>query len=558
MAMDFELRTAVRSVLLPVASGRELEFLAEVTRLLDIAGIAEDKASWIALQLRQWKRDGTPPPRFRILIRDVLFLADRDPKTFMFDSVKGPSGEAYINAARLASVNFFDLHSMFVSGHLLDHDSARQILSHSGMIARLAVEEKMTASEISRLIAVRDNRFLLNWRAVQAMLTRFGCAPALTLPASIEVFDDDVSAEPALFGDLDIKGGIERVAQLAKNLGCTGDFSAWLSDLFINDLHHPYLLLLHYQLLIQAKYDHAVTYAYEFKPRGQVADWLTEKYIACGVPVAKNAFLNNAKATLRFDQVWVTGRTDSPRSATALAKILETIENLGSLAKDELAAQIRGLLHRYIRIESERNNGDLPHRVPALTANQANALLTSIGHGNTGTTGILEQRLVDCYGLLHHPSGGGWASKGIRDSVFAANTFRKKFGDVEFLRPVRPTPCIVAYESHGGRLTLPYVLDHLDSFASVLNAREEELESIAQLADWRFEVVFVAHVFDDELPPDRQVKGVNIALRYVTFQTAALKLKEANSVTSVNANIQESLNNGFIHPGVRQRALAMI
>jgi len=556
--MSFELRAAIRSVLLPVASAREAEFLSEVTRLLDSAGVAEDKASWIALQLRRWKRDDAPTPEFRAFVKDLLYLAHRAPVTFMFDSIEGPNGEAYRNAARLTSANFFDLHSTLVSAHLLDHDSARQILSHSGMIARLAVEEKMTASEISRLITVRDNRFSLNWRVVHAMLSKLGCAPILTLPASNDVFDDDAVAEPVLLGDLDIKGGIEQVAQVAKSLGCAGNFSDWLSDLLINDIHPPFLVFMHYQLLIQAKFDHAVTYAYEFKPRGQIGNWLTEKYIACGVPVAKNPFLNNAKATLRYDQAWVTGRTDSLRSATALANILEAIENLGSQAKNELAAQIRGLLHRYIRVKSEPHNGDLPHRIPALTMNQTNNLLTAIGRGNTRTTGILEQRLVDCYGLLHHPTVAGWTPKGLRDSAFAANTFRKKFGDVEFERPVRPKPVIVAYESHGGRLTLPYVLDHLDSFASVLAARDEELRSIAQLGDWRFTVVFVAHSFDEGLPPDQPVGNVNVALRYVTFAAAARELIDANAVASVNANIQDPLNNGFIHPQVRQRALEMI
>ena len=554
----YELRAAVRSILLPVASAREADFMAEVARLLDVAGVTDDKANWIGLQLRRWKRDGVPTPEFRALIRDLLFLDGRDPVTFIFDSVAGPNGPAYETAARRAAAEFFDLHSALVSTHLLEHDSARQILSHSGMIARLAVEEKMTASEISRLITIRDNRFSLNWRAVQAILSKFGCAPALTLPSSNAVFTEDMSAEPTLFGDLDIEGGIERVASVAKSLGCAGDFSMWLSDLLIHDLHPPYLLLLHYQLLIQAEFDHAVTYAYEFKPRGQVAGWLTERYIASGVPVAKNAFLNNAKATLRFDQVWVTGRTDSPRSATALANILETIENLGSLAKDELAAQIRGLLHRYIRVESERHAGDIPHRIPVLTEGQMNALLTAAGQGNSGTTGILEQRLVDCYGLLHHTAGDGWAQRGLRDSVFAANTFRKKFGDVEFERPVRPTPAIIAYESHGGRLTMPYVLDHLDSFASVLVAREEELTSIAMLADWRFEVVFVAHTFDPGLLENQNVGGVNVSLRYITFKAAALELINANDLLSVNSHIVEPLNNGFTHPNVRRRALEMI
>jgi hypothetical protein len=193
-----------------------------------------------------------------------------------------------------------------------------------------------------------------------------------------------------------------------------------------------------------------------------------------------------------------------------------------------------------------------------LTSNQTKNLLISTGRGNTGTTGILEQRLVDCYGMLHHPSGEGWASKGLRDSVFAANTFRKKFGDVEFERPVRPMPDIVAYESHGGRLTLPYVLDHLDSFASVLSAREDDLTSIAQLADWRFKVVFVAHVFDDSLPTEQRIRGVSVGLEYYTFEAVARELIGANALEIVAVNIQESLNNGFIHPQVRQTTLGMI
>lgn len=554
----YELRAAVRGMLLPVATSREAGLMAEVNRLLDLAGITDDKASWISMQLRRWKRDGAPSRQFRAFVRDLLFMNARDPVTFIFDSVEGPNGAAYQQAARLASANFFVLHKSLVSKHLLGHDEARQILSHAGMITRLAVEENMTASEISRLITVRDNRFSLNWPVVKLVLRRFGAVADLTVEEFVRIYEQDRLAEPALLGDLNLQDGIERVASIARDLGCIGSFRNWLSDLLVNDGHAPFLPLLHYQLLIQEKFDHAVTYAYEFEPRGQKGEWLTDRYIEAGIPVAKSAVLNNAKATLRFDQVWVTGRADNLRSATALAKILETIENLGALAKGELAAQIRGLLHRYIRVESERHAGDIPSRVPALTQNQMNTLLTGIGQGNTGTTGILEQRLVDCYGLLHHTVDEGWAPKGLRDSVFAANTFRRKFGDVEFERPVRPRPEIVAYESHGGRLTMPYVLDHLDSFASVLAARKEELTSISALADWRFKVVFVAHTFDPGLPESHNIGGVDVLLGYITFAAAALELINEGAVASVNTHLVGPLNNGFTHPNVRQRALQMI
>lgn len=555
--MTYDLRAAVRGVLLPVAASREHQFLDAVDAYLDGAGIVQDKANWVNLQLRRWKRDGSPTPAFRAFVREMLYTEGRDPVTFMFDSVDGPNGPAYLRAAQLAANNFFDLHASLVSAHLLPHDAARQILSHGGMIARLAVEEQMTASEISRLITVRDNRFSLNWRAVQAILAKMGCAPSLSLDQAQRTFQDDSAAEPELLGDLDIAGSIERVALVADSLGCKGDFVEWLTDLFVTDFHAPYLLLLHYQLLIQDSFDHAVTYAYEFKPRGQIAAWLTQEYIAAGIPVARNAFLNNAKATLRFDQVWVTGRTDSPRSATALANILEAIENMGSLAKDELASQMRGLLHRYLRVEAERHGGVLPHLLPTLTDVQAEALLAATGGGNTNTTGILEQRLVDCFGLTEH-ADDGWAAKGLGDSVFAANTYRRKLGDIEFELPLRPNPRSVSYESHGGHLTEPYVRDHLDSFAYVLGVRQEELETIASLPDWQFEVVFVAHTFDPGLPINIEVSGSNVALRYVTFEEAAHALSASPNLDVINGHLVAPLNSGFVHPNVRERALAFI
>jgi len=92
----------------------------------------------------------------------------------------------------------------------------------------------------------------------------------------------------------------------------------------------------------------------------------------------------------------------------------------------------------------------------------------------------------------------------------------------------------------------------------VLAAREEELASIVPLVDWSFKVVFVAHVFDGALPATRVVGGGEVALHYITFAAAAQELVAANALASVNANMQSPLNSGFIHPSVRQRALAMI
>ncbi len=555
--MSFEFRAAVRGLLLPVAPAREEEYFEAVEARLEQIGIVDDKPSWISVQLRRWETDGRPSNALKGVVRDLLFTNDRDPPTFVFENLAGPNGATYRNAADGLARRFFDLHASLVEQHLLTHDEARQIISHAGMIVRLAIEERMTASEISRLAAARDNRFALNWRIVRAILQIARCAPSLSRERAEEIFASDTAAEPVLLGDLDLLDSIQRIDQIAKELGCAGDFSTWLEDIFLNDLHPPYLLLLHYQMLIQAEYDHAVTYAYEFAPRGQLGDWLTQCYIDHGIPVAKSAFLNNAKATLRFDQVWVSGRADHLRSATALSSILGALENLGALAKDELASQIRGLLHRYMRRENERHQGALPHIIPALSDAEVQELITAIGDGNTGTTGILEQRLVDCWSFALNPEAQGWSQRGLGDSVFAANTFRRKFGDVEFEQADRDNPRIAAFESHGGRLTEPYVLDHIDSFRAVLAARNQDLNSIAPLATWSFTVTFVAHEFEEGLPEVLQVNDIELDLSYRTFAECAAQLVAEGQEDLIRELLLEKLNEGFVHPNVRQAALGL-
>lgn len=553
--MSFELRAAVRAMLLPVASSREEEFLSEIENLLSNQGSAEDQASWIALQLRRWQREGRPSNDFKTFVRKLLFLEGRDPVTFIFDSVDGPNERGYRDSAKRIAAGFFDLHKSLVDKYLFSHDAARQILSHMGMISRLAIEERMTASEISRLISVKDNRFSLNWRTVKAILSKMGCDPTLGVADFQKVFEEDKVAEPLLFGDLDLSGCIDRIGEVAEALGCKSDLSQWLADMFIVQMHAPYLPLLHYQLTIQAEYDHAVTYAYEFNPRGSKGTWMTARYIEAAIPVGKSAVLNNSKATLRFDHVWVAGRDDNLRPATAMANILEAIENLGVLAKDELAAQIRGLLHRYIRTKAEEHKGLLPNQIAPLDPETALKLLRGIGRGNTATTGILEQRLVDCYGVKKHTD---WFVRGIRDSVFAASTFRKKLGDVEFEQPLRPNPQIVAYESHGGRLSAPYVLDHLDTFGIVLAFRKDDLEVISPLQAWHFKVIFVAHEFEVALPAIGKVGDCEVVLEYLRFEDAAEALCNDEDVDLINEHIVAPLNNRYVHPRVRQSVAAII
>lgn len=561
--ISHELKAAVRSMLVPVSPQVEDRYLEFVGEYLAEQKVAEaDRVSWIAVQLRRWKTEKKPSQELRKLIKDALFNDRRNPQSFMFDSYDGPSGEAYAAAARLASQRYFNIHKALTGQHLFEHDAARQLMSHMGIIARLSIDERMTASEISRIIGIRDRRFELNWRALKAIMSQLGFAPSLSVRDVEATYREDTDSEASLFGDLDIGGSIRRIAEIAADLGCPGDFERWLEDLIINDLHPPFLLLLHYQLLVQEHFDHAVTYAYEFSPRGQPVAWLTEKYIDAGIAVQRNAYLNNAKAALRFDKAWAIGRTDSLRAAHALANILEQFESLGVLAKDELAAQIRGLLHRYIRVKAEETAGGIPEELGPMTMMQANALLDAVRASNTQTTGIVEQRLVDCLGCALHRKEHGWSAKGVGDSVFAANVFRKKFGDCEFERPNRPAPEIVAYESHGGKLTRPYLDDHIASFQQVLEARKDELEAVEPLSEWSLKVVFVAHESSPDLPDNYEIEvdggALDVEISTLSFGEAGdTLLATPDGEALINKYLVERLNDRFVHPRVRATAKAL-
>ena len=116
----------------------------------------------------------------------------------------------------------------------------------------------------------------------------------------------------------------------------------------------------------------------------------------------------------------------------------------------------------------------------------------------------------------------------------------------------------MAYESHGGRLSTPYVLDHIDTFGTVLTLRQEELEAIAPLADWTFRVVFVAHEFEAELPLVGNVHGHDVNLEYLTFGDAAEAMCDPGDVMLINEHLVAPLNNPYVHPRIRQAALKLI
>lgn len=561
MSSDFV--GAVRALLVPLAPENEPALLEHVRSDLDGRGVAEaDQANWLRVELNKWREEGVPSTAFKALMKAAIYQGGPPSRTLMFATEAIVADDAWLAMARRLSERYFDTHADLVSRYLLDHDFARQLLAQSAWMARLAATDRMSASEICRLIGARDSRLLRRWDVVQKILSGLGVAPLLSLAEVQDTYRQDVEAEPELLGDLNQRGSIDFTAKTAKGLGCDGELSEWLTDLIVTDLHDPYLLILHYQMIIQEHHEHPPTFAYEFKPRGQAVEWLAQQYRDAGIPVAQNAFLNNAKATLRFDSGWVAGRTDHARAARGMASILAAMESLGGLARKEIASRIRALLRRHIRLR-EQADGPLPHTLPALDAAQLGTLFNAIAAANSSTTGIAEQRLVDAFGVSRHPKAEGWAYRGLGDSVFAPNLPRRKCGDCEFELALQAGPAIRAYEAHGGTLSPVYVEDHLRTLTAILGQRSEDLSAVAPIGDWSIQVVFVSHgtvgVLPDELLVETPFGQASVALEYMTFAAAADELLASPDLVEItDEHFRGRLNSEFVHPRVRERVIGLL
>ncbi len=558
--MNSELKAVVLGLLLPCDQSEEQRFLTFFDNALEAGGIGEEERPlWVRAQLSHWQADGQPTPEFRSIVEDSIYRAGRDPVTFMFSHLReeDPRRAAGKNLAS----QYFDIHSRLKSHHLMGFDEARQFLSFAPFIIALALEQRMSASEISRVLAARDARYEMRWRPVKYVLDRVRASRSIEPNAFEEAYREHAKAEPELLSDLTLEQGTAYVGSIAEALGCKGSVEGNLHAILVDHVHEPYLCILHYQLMILSFSDHAVTYAYEFSPRGQNVDFLTRQYNEAGIVVAQSAYLNNAKALLRFDQAWADGRTDHRHAAAALVSLLNLLESMAPLPKAELARFILALLHRKLRVSSERAAGDVPDRLPDLDIPAADHLLQKVAASGSATGGLIEQRIVDCYAVGRYGGQGTW--RGIGDSVFAPNLFRKKLGDIEFVTAHATPPRAIGFEAHGGHLTDLYIRDHFDTYSKVLSARAEELRAIAPLADWSLAVHFIAHSFADDLPEQQEVSvgdlTVTVQIQYVTFTEVAESMADnENHIKTLNRLLVEPLNQFPVHPRVRQRFAGLL
>lgn len=555
--MRHEFRAAALSLLIPCDVRNEQPLLEWLDQQLVAMGIEQsDHPSWIRSELLRWDSSLSPSKELVALIKRAIYDPNRNPVTFVFATTDATdSGLQKIKSCAKLSEKYILLHER-LKQTMLSHEEARLVLSYSGLIITFSIDHLMSASETSRVLGARDRRLALNWYPVKAITDACGCSRKFDLAQVQASFLETTEAEPALLADLPIPEAIRYVGFIGNSIGCQADLSNSLTDLLLGAPHDPYLLILHFQLSSLDSSDHAVTFAYEFSPRGQAADWLIVQYQEASLAVASNPYLNNAKALLRFDRSWAWGRSDYLVQAHALVTILEEVEALGPLPKAEVSRYIRALLRRVMRISWEAHQGGIAHEIPELSDNDALAIFNSIGISNSSTNGILEQRLVDTVTSSRHPD---WAVRGKGDSVFAASTFRKKLGDIEYLYIHGQHPQVIGYESHGGKITGSYVLGHVSSFENILKVRLEELEAAAPINQWSLTSVFVSHSRDEGLPNQHtlRINGLDITLnlRYETFAELAA---ENGAVNYFKRDFAGPLNQYHVPPIVRAKAIDML
>jgi hypothetical protein len=554
--MNDELKSGVLGLLIPCDLSQQAKLLDWFeTELAGLGASDSERASWLRAQLSHWSASGEASKPFKELIQRAIYVRSRAPKIFMFADAEDDA--VLLNASSEISRHYFVVHANLMKRFLFSFDEAREFLSYAAYLIALATNQAMSASEISRVLGSRDTRFRLRWRAVRYVLERAKVAPVMEPNAFEQVFADQAASEPDLLADLTLEGTLGFAAETAAHLGGSEAIGKHLRVLLLESVHNPYICILHYQLMTLSFCDHAVTFAYEFSPRGQTAAFLTNRYNKSGISVAKNAFLNNAKALLRFDKEWVDGRSKNRAAAAALSAVLNALEGMAPLSKRELARTLLAILYRKLRISREKTKGGLPARLQEFKKENVEALLTALGAAGSSTSGIAEQRLVDCFGVTQHPRDG-WVPRGLGDSVFAASLFRRKLGDAEFVNVKSDPPQLVGYESHGGHLSKIYVDDHFETFTRVLEKRISEFENVAPLANWRFLVIFVSHTFENGLPPVVPIitssGPIDVTAQYLTFAELAQTLKAVPEQLDVlNELLVRPLNMHHIHPKVRER-----
>lgn len=547
--LEEESRNGFRALQMPCRHTAEEQCSAELAGFVkQHADLETSPAVWVQVQLESWRATGIPSELLASAL-DALFrtASEYEPATTKASYAKiGPQ--------------YFALHLRLVNHHGQSFDEAVSTISHSSMILAMALENKLSAAQIARILSREDSHAELSRQVVAEVLAASAALCKIDSQQAQHLFAQDSNDEVGVFRDADFLVSAQEVAMVAGRFCNASDFLRSLQVLSpivnargeIESPYTPYLQILHYQCTIAEFFDHAMRDLYEFSPRGSVANWLFAQYPK-SIAGASNPFLNNAKAVEVIDHGWVRSKKSSEAAgARALLNTLSRLDGMGFLARRDVSRWIRLWLHRILRVAGEQ-----PLLLPKeINWRQVQALSAAVAGGNTRTYGILEQRLLDVASFVRHP---GLRSRGLGDAVNTTNLSQRKFGDCEFLDFNNFN--VFAYEAHGGVLTQIYIDQHLLSLEKSALNRVEELASVAELDQWAVTVFFVAHDISRVGEIDVFLHGLRVKVLPITFLQVCDELMAAERgelIGLFNSLVMKPLHSGWTPNKVKSEIARLI
>ncbi|WP_139230679.1 MULTISPECIES: hypothetical protein [unclassified Leifsonia] len=463
-------------------------------------------------------------PRFAVNEDDLVILLDQALRDWSAYGVVAPvlrdsvAEALQVGADSFGAINggtYFALYKRLRAGTDdavgLSHTLARRLLSRTSLIAHLLSAERLSCSQIARLLHSTENSLSVPHAAVQVIARALSLLPALD---AAEVGDDlwrtDQERALTLFPDSNLVETCEVTGLEAAKWAPEANTAELLITLCranaAEEIRWPYLQILHWCTTALEFYDHPASYLYEFGPRGAIGIALFGRYPT----VTGNPVLNNAKAVETLNATWARNRGGD--DSHALVELLRLLESLPFSARRQVARVFRSWLIRVIELETVEPT--LLNMVA--TIDDFTTVTSYITTSETNTQGVIEQCVVDCLATLAFDRPG-WRSKGIGDGINWTNLSQHKLGDVEFTNVNSRTA--IALEAHGGHLSAVYVRDHQRSLARIVEQRL--VDSWADLddpANWSIRVVFVAHSRDaDGLPDIEVMHGVRVQYEYIDY-----------------------------------------
>ena len=533
--MNLRLESAINRLMLPITLDSAADVTAAIADALDLPPDdinSPDLEDELALEVErlttEWIATGELADSLGAIIRSLLDIgADEDLRSTLVAQYADIVNDLQVKRGGNQGWDGLPL------------QTARRLMSRTPLIVDLLRKQRMSATQVSRLLVTWEPSISVHLRVIVTLARRLGIEVGQDYERTAEVNGGDKQRAEETFPDGDLSAACERAVELIQEFAPDDNWSRWFGTLFDLSGGQPennYLQVLHTSLLSLDDWDHPPAYLYEFSPRGAAAGEVQGMY-----PVStNNAALNLSKSVYRLDDSWA--RSKSSASAQATVDVLAVLESLPYSARRETARLIRSLLHRYLELQVAPQA-----LLPSPTSASVRSVVDALRVSDTSTRGVVEQRVMDaCLSAWWSVREPQARSRGIGDAVNASNFSRRKLGDLEFQQA--DDRRLTVYEIHGGVLTSPYVHAHRISFERGLSRRlDEEWGSIADPSEWHIDVVYVAHgIRGLDISESFEVQGVHVAKTWLTFDSMLTSIVEEvpNNllVASFEKNVHAILN----------------